>query len=155
MPESFDINDLVLTGRGDPDKALAGIYFWTWDTEEVRTMIEWMRSYNANPQHARKVKFYGFNMQSAPRAAKVTLAYLRKVDPAQAQRAEKDLILLADPYTDGRFDDLPQKQKTAVNKEIHVLLSGFDRRKQDYDPPEQRGGLGHGAPACPCFEPEY
>ncbi len=132
MPESFDINDLVLTGRGDPDKALAGIYFWTWDTEEVRTMIEWMRSYNANPQHARKVKFYGFDMQSAPRAAKVTLAYLRKVDPAQAQRAEKDLILLADPYTDGRFDDLPQKQKTAVNKEIHVLLSGFDRRKQDY-----------------------
>jgi len=127
MPESFDINDLVLTGRGDPAKALAGLYFWTWDTEEVRAMIEWMRRYNADPQHARKVKFYGFDMQSAPRAAKVTLAYLRKVDPAEAQRVEKELALLANPYTDDEFDKLAQKQKTAVNKEIQALLDD-DRR---------------------------
>ena len=132
MPECFDINELVLTGRGDAEKALAGIYFWTWDTEEVRTMIEWMRDYNADPQHARKVKFYGFDMQSAPRASKVTLAYLRKVDAAQAQRAEKELALLASPYTEDQFDALPQKQKTAVNKKIQALLSVFDRRKQDY-----------------------
>ena len=132
MPESFDINDYVLTGRGDPEKALAGIYFWTWDTEEVRAMIEWMRSYNADPRHARKVKFYGFDMQSAPRAAKVTLAYLRKVDPPQAEMAEKTLAILANPYTDAGFDMLPRDQKTAATKTIQAVLSDFDRRKLDY-----------------------
>lgn len=132
MPESFDINDYVLTGRGDPEKALAGIYFWTWDTEEVRTMIEWMRSYNADPKHTRKVKFYGFDMQSAPRAAKVTLDYLRKVDPPQAEMAEKALAILADPYTDAEFDKLPQNQKTTATQTIQAVLSGFDRRKRDY-----------------------
>ena len=30
MPEAFAVNDYVLTGRGDPAKALAGLYFWTW-----------------------------------------------------------------------------------------------------------------------------
>ena len=89
MPEAFDVNRYVLTGEGDAARALAGLYFWTWDTEEVRSMIEWMRSYNADPTHVRKVKFYGFDMQSAPRAAKVTLAYLRRVDPPEAERAEQ------------------------------------------------------------------
>jgi erythromycin esterase len=46
MPEAFDINEYVLTGNGDPVKALAGLYFWTWDTEEVLEMIRWMRRYN-------------------------------------------------------------------------------------------------------------
>ena len=132
MPESFDLNDYVLTGRGDPEKALAGVYFWTWDTEEVRTMIEWMRSYNADPKHTRKVKFYGCDMQSAPRAAKVTLAYLHKVDPPQAEMAEKALAILANPYTDAEFDKLPQDQKTIATKTIQAVLSGFDRRKLDY-----------------------
>jgi len=132
LPESFDINDYVLTGRGDPEKALAGIYFWTWDTEEVRALIEWMRNYNADPSHIRKVKFCGFDMQSAPRAAKVTLAYLHKVDPSQAARAEKTLAILASPYTDGTFDRLPQDQKNAAAKTIQAVLSGFDQRKADY-----------------------
>jgi erythromycin esterase len=132
MPESFDINDYVLTGRGDPEKALAGIYFWTWDTEEVRTLLEWMRNYNADPRHLRKVKFYGFDMQFAPRAAKVTWTYLHKVDPPQAAKAEKTLALLASPYTDAGFDMLPQDQKNAAATTIQAVLSGFDRRKADY-----------------------
>ena len=132
MPESFDINDYVLTGRGDSKKALAGIYFWTWDTEEVLAMIEWMRSYNADPNHARKVKFYGFDMQSAPRAAKVTLAYLRRVDPQRADVAAQDLGILANPYAEPRFDELPKEKKATAAKTIKTVLSSFDQRKQDY-----------------------
>src|SRR4030095_12206728 len=65
MPEAFDINRYILTGEGDPEKALAGLYFWTWNTAEVLGMIRWMRRYNADPNHTAKVKFYGFDMQSA------------------------------------------------------------------------------------------
>ena len=54
MTESFDINEYVLTGKGDPAKGLAGIYFWTWDTEEVLDMIQWMRRYNAHPGTPRR-----------------------------------------------------------------------------------------------------
>jgi hypothetical protein len=34
-PESLAVNDFVLNGEGDPAVALAGMYFWTWNTEEV------------------------------------------------------------------------------------------------------------------------
>lgn len=132
MPESFDINEYVLTGQGDPAKALAGIYFWTWDTEEVLGMIEWMRHYNADAKHTRKVKFYGFDMQSAARAAKVTLAYLRRVDPAQAEMAEKELALQSNPYTEFEFAKLPQERKAAAGATIKSVVASLESRKQDY-----------------------
>ena len=99
MPEAFDVNTYVLTGKGDPLKALAGLYSWFWDTEEMLEMIQWMRRYNADPLHTKKVKFYGFDMLYAPRAMKVMLEYLNKVDPAQAKIFAKTLGVLADPFT--------------------------------------------------------
>lgn len=59
LPEAMDVNRYVLTGEGDPERALAGMYFWTWDTEEVLALIRWMRRYNEDPGHRRKVEFYG------------------------------------------------------------------------------------------------
>src|SRR5438045_4208147 len=47
MPEAYRLNDYVLTGKGDPAELLRGMYFWTWNTEEVLDMIQWMRQYNA------------------------------------------------------------------------------------------------------------
>jgi erythromycin esterase len=132
MPESFDINEYVMTGKGDPAKALAGIYFWTWDTEEVLEMIQWMRRYNADPNHTRKVKFYGFDMQSAARAAKVTLSYLRRVDPQRAENAAKELGLLANPYTEPQFYTLAKEKKVAAAETVKSVLASFDERNQDY-----------------------
>jgi erythromycin esterase len=92
MPEAFDINEFVLTGQGDPRKTLTALYFWTWNTEEVLEMIQWMRRYNANPHHKRKVKFYGFDMQFTSRAVKVLVNYLRQADRnASAQAAAPSL----------------------------------------------------------------
>jgi erythromycin esterase len=132
MPESFDINEYVMTGKGDPEKALAGIYFWTWDTEEVLDMIQWMRRYNADPKNTRKVKFYGFDMQSAGRAAKVTLSYLRKVAPQQAENAAKELGLLANPYTESQFNRLAKEKKAVAAETVKSVLASLDERKEDY-----------------------
>lgn len=132
MPEGFDINEYVLTGKGDPARALGGLYFWTWDTEEVLAMIKWMRQYNADPQHAKKVKFYGFDMQSAPRAAKVTLAYLRRVDPEQATAAERALALVANPLTDQSYANVPAEKKAAAQAMIEAALKRFDESQAEW-----------------------
>jgi len=93
--EALAINDYVLTGKGDPGAALAGLYFWTWDTEEVLAMIRWMRAYNADPKHTKKLKFYGFDMQYTPGSHKALQAYLKKVDPALAKKVEAPLAPLS------------------------------------------------------------
>lgn len=132
MPEGFDINEYVLTGKGDPARGLAGLYFWTWDTEEVLDMIRWMRQYNADPRHTKKVKFYGFDMQSAPRAARVALDYLRRVDPQQATAAGALLEPFANPITNAKFAASSVEQRQATYAAHEALLTRFDEQKAEY-----------------------
>lgn len=132
MPEAFDINEYVLTGKGDPAKALSGLYFWTWDTEEVLEMIEWMRRYNANPQNTKKVKFYGFDMQTPTRATKVALEYLDIVDKAQALKLEKHLNFLANPFTEIRYSALSKEEKLNVEKALADLITLLETNKSTY-----------------------
>jgi erythromycin esterase len=132
MPEGFDVNEYVLTGKGDPVKALAGLYFWCWDTEEVLDMIRWMRAYNADPQHTKKVKFYGFDMQHSPRAGRVSLAYMHRVDPKAAAEHEKSLGILANAFLAPDVDGLAVEKKKELTEAAKAFLKKFDEHKEDY-----------------------
>jgi erythromycin esterase len=132
MPEAFYINDYVLTGKGDPEKALACFYNWVWDTEEVLDMIKWMRSYNADPAHLKKVKFYGFDMQSATLAVKLSLQNVRKIDPSQAKVFEKSLALLSNPFTSPDFVSLPKEKKEEAAKAVTGILRFFEEHKKEF-----------------------
>lgn len=83
MPEAYRLNEYVLTGKGDPAALLEGMYFWTWDTQEVLDMIEWMRAYNASGRGP--VQFTGFDMQFPNVAAENVQTFLEKVDPGYWQ----------------------------------------------------------------------
>ncbi len=82
MPEARRVNEYVLTGRGDPRAALSGMYFWTWDTQEVLDMIEWMRAYNASGKG--RMEFWGFDLQTPTVAMDSVRAFVRRSDPAYA-----------------------------------------------------------------------
>lgn len=86
MSEGFDINEYVATGRGDPGKALSALYYWNWNAEEILDLIQWMRRWNADPRHTRKLKFYGFDLNGPPRLVTAVRDYLRRVDPAEARQ---------------------------------------------------------------------
>lgn len=92
-PESLAVNDYVLHGRGDPAKVLAGLHFWTWNTEEVLDQIHWMRRYNVHNTHKTKVIFAGFDAQFTALAATTIKGYLTRVDPAFAAEISPRLML--------------------------------------------------------------
>jgi erythromycin esterase len=133
MPECSDINRYVLTGEGDPSKALAGLYFWTWDTQEVLALIEWMRAYNADPNHKRKIKFYGDDMQMSGRAAKKTLAFLQQVDSEQAQCFAESMSLCLNPFTESYLSTKTsaERRKRLLNYSENVLKM-IDKNKTLY-----------------------
>jgi len=79
MPEAREVNRYVLTGKGDPKKALSGLYFWTWDTSEVLAMIEWMKDYNLSGKG--RMEFYGFDMQFPDVAMANVKEFVGKADP--------------------------------------------------------------------------
>jgi erythromycin esterase-like protein len=97
MPEAYRLNDYVLEGKGDPKALIAGMYFWTWRTEEVLAMVEWMRQYNQSGKG--RIEFTGFDMQTPDVAMDVVLAFLKKVDPERVAPAEG----LYDPLRSGKF----------------------------------------------------
>lgn len=134
--EAYDINRYVVDGIGDPEKALAGIYFWTWDTEEVLGLIEWMRAYNVDPAHDKKVKFYGFDVQDPERAARVMLEYLYRVDPELWQAVKTELEILEIQFSDafglGRRPFIPEESDEASMSAIKWVMNAFQQNKQEY-----------------------
>jgi erythromycin esterase len=79
MPEAFRVNDYVLRGEGDPNELLKGMYFWTWNTQEVLDMILWMREFNKSGKG--KIEFLGFDMQEPKVAAQNVRTFVAKADP--------------------------------------------------------------------------
>jgi erythromycin esterase-like protein len=80
MPEAYRLNDYVLTGKGDPAALLSGMYFWTWNTQEVLDMISWMRAYNQSGKG--RVQFTGFDMQTTQVAGPLVGDFVKANDPA-------------------------------------------------------------------------
>ena len=78
MPEAYRLNDYVLNGTGDPAQLLRGLYFWTWDTEEVLGMIRWMREFNRSGKG--RVEFTGFDMQTPTVAAEIVRGFASRYD---------------------------------------------------------------------------
>jgi erythromycin esterase len=132
MPEAFDVNEFVLNGTGDPAGALAGLYFWTWDTEEVLDMIRWMRNYNLDPRHEKKVKFYGFDAQAPVRAAKAALAYLSRIGAELPAGTKEALSPLANPLLARSYSALSPERKQAATRAAQEILDLLDRQRTDY-----------------------
>jgi erythromycin esterase len=134
MPEAFDINEYVLTGKGDPEKALAGLYFWTWNTEEVLDMIRWMRNYNADPSHTKKVKFYGMDTQWGTRAVKVTIDYMKKVNYQLANKLNENIWLsrIKNPFTYYDYSGIIKEKEAQTRKIIDLVMKEMNSNKKDY-----------------------
>ncbi len=83
-----NINDYVLNGKGDARTALASQGFWTWNTQEVLDLIEWIRTYNTTTKPDKKVSFIGFDIQYNTQGGGTDRIrnYLKKASPSMAQQ---------------------------------------------------------------------
>ncbi|MDE3246513.1 MAG: erythromycin esterase family protein, partial [Acidobacteriota bacterium] len=153
LPECKALNDYVLEGKGDPKKGLDGIYFWTWNTQEVLAMVEWMRQWNADPAHAQKVRFYGFDNQTATVAYQWVKARLDQEDPELGAWMGKELSALGEA-SKGKMDPATLKRLRGATAELGRRLdakTGFDpflrrcarilEQKLDIDLDAQGGGM--------------
>jgi erythromycin esterase len=122
------IDRYVQTGEGDPKAAIKGIYFWTWDTEEVLALVEWMRQYNA--AHPGKLGFVGFDMQTPTVAAGNALAYLDQVDPEASER--EALTMFSRPWHAEAYAELDPAARTETTAALDRLIARFDERRSTF-----------------------
>jgi len=132
QPECRAINDYVLHGKGSARDALEGIYFWTWRTEEVLALIEWMRAWNADPAHARKVQFTGFDVQATPVAHATVAAFVERVAPDQAKAWLAPLAPLAGPGAQELVAKASPEERGKLTAGLAALAGAFDQRRNTW-----------------------
>ena len=102
LPESKMVYDYVLGGEKPPNLWSDG---FTWHMSifgETRDLVEWMRSYNLNPSHKRKIRFYGMDVAGGNGtwvpALNRLFAYLDRVEPVYAKDIRERLLPLAEKF---------------------------------------------------------
>lgn len=133
-PESNRLDAYVRTGEGDPAELLSGLYFWTWNTESVLEMIEWMRAHN---EGGGDLGFHGFDMQAPGMALHNVLRYFTETDEGRTATvaAMVDCLNRFANNPSGRTPDPDYRAQTADYRtscgaslnEVHDLL--IDRQR--------------------------
>jgi erythromycin esterase len=133
LPETDAVNDYVLHGIGDPARAVAGMGFWTWNTQEVLDMALWMRAYNLRRGERPPVQFRGFDMQSSRAAMNRISAYLDRVDPGGKAQLTA-LWTCWEPFaqSSSAWSSRPAAEKSACQSSLGQLHSTLQSRRADY-----------------------
>lgn len=75
--------------------AARSMYFWTWSTDEVRELLQWMKDYNVNKPVSQQLSFYGFDCQYADDEFPLIREFLAKVDPNSVATVDSLVSLFA------------------------------------------------------------
>jgi erythromycin esterase len=109
LPDSRVVYDYVLGGPVPPRLWEEGITWSMGTFAGTRELIEWMRSYNLNPAHPRKIRFYGMDVVggngSWSPALDQVLRYLDKVEPEYSTIARPRLTPLVEKFARPSFTE--------------------------------------------------
>jgi len=76
------INEYILYGKGDLPACLADQGYMAWDTQEMITLLLWLRNYNETAPEEKKVRIYGIDLHFNAIARKGLLDYIHQFAPA-------------------------------------------------------------------------
>ncbi len=131
LPEARRVNEYVLHGTGSATAALSGMYFWTWDTEEVLALIEWMRAYNMDPAHDAPVQFMGFDMQIARVALTNVRTFFAEYDSAFIDTLPARLTPFAFDGAEG-WKNLDPAKRSKLRTTAGAIVARLDTERTRY-----------------------
>jgi erythromycin esterase-like protein len=138
-PDAYRVNRWVRHASNDPDaEAALGDFTrfprWMWRNRDVVQFLDWLRAHNASRPAPARTGFYGLDLYSMHASIDAVLAYLRRVDPAAAERAR---------YRYGCFEDFGEDTQaygyaastglsSSCEDEVVAQLLELHRRSADY-----------------------
>lgn len=130
--EARRVNDYVLGGAGTAAEALAGLRYWTWNTEEIVALVEWMRAYDARVAPDARVEFLGFDMDYTARAAQNVYSYLEYVDREAARATQDELTFFTRESVVEDWTALPAAARAAKQDSVAAMLRMLDERREQW-----------------------
>jgi erythromycin esterase len=136
MPESYRINEYTVEGKGNPVDLIKGMYFWTWRTEEVLGMVEWMRKFNGSIP---RIKFTGFDMQYFTGAVKeLEKSFAR--DSIKLKEISELSVILDSVQSKSKGKNIiviDKSQSKAINQKLadikdYISKTGFEKGESEW-----------------------
>ena len=134
LPDSKMVYDYVLGAPMPPRLWEEGITWTMGSFEGTRELIEWMRAWNLDPKHTRKIRFYGMDVAGAngswlPALTQV-LAYLDRVEPEYAALARPRLVALAEKFAKPSFNEANEAY-SALSESDRLALAAYTAELAD------------------------
>jgi len=101
--EAVQINEYVVGLREEPDSWQGDWFSGVFGAQrELQELVRWMRRYNDDPTHDRKLHFYGIDLiaqfVSPLKPIEGVWRYLEEVDPTYADSSRRTLLPLIEPF---------------------------------------------------------
>lgn len=140
--ESLPIDDYVTRGIGSAGAGVAGMRFWTWDTEEVLRLVEWMRSHNVTRAGSSPpIRYFGYDMQTPAPSARALIAYLSDREPELGADALRDLAPLTSDFGASQWGSLPEKARTVAWEALDRIADRVQRASGEADELDRLAGI--------------
>jgi erythromycin esterase-like protein len=107
-PDAYRVNRYVMGQSTDRDAETALRNFrrfpaWMWRNRDVLEFVEWLHVRNAaHRSPSTKARFYGLDLYSLQASMEAVVAYLDRVDPAEAERARERYSCFDDVGSEGQ-----------------------------------------------------
>jgi len=136
LSESRRLHDYVAGGPGDGPALVRSSLTWGFGRyAENLELIEWMRRYNLDPAHPRKIGFYGIDLSGGDadgswRTARMTLDasldYLSRTAPARSTSVREELEPFLDRFTHAGHAAMTPAERARLRTALARLVRYFD-----------------------------
>ena len=124
--ESLIINDAIQRSATEEieDLMKTKMLFWTWRTEEVKNLLEWMSEYNRGKPVEEKLQYLGFDCQFNTYHPDMVKEYLQSVGASFFSEAEQ-ILKEAETATQAAFNSYAQESFEEYLGRIDSLKDQF------------------------------
>ncbi|MFC2156908.1 erythromycin esterase family protein [Acidobacteriota bacterium] len=133
------IDDYIKGAVISPEEALKETGGWyLWDTEEMLSFVQWLRSHNDKAEDEQKVSYVGLDIQDPWPGIKYITQYFIKVDPEYAGQLEnhKQVFEVFNKsiwfQIRGSYPKLTPVQKQEIEDTLKEIGGKLEIHKEDY-----------------------
>jgi erythromycin esterase len=137
--ESRLVDRYITTGVGDAATIARDGITWGFGLfKDNIVLLEWLRAWNADPKHERKVRFYGFDLSGGAnatfpyprRAVDSVFDYLSRADSATARGARKSLEPYLERFAARAYDSLATNERSALAAGLAQLATAIRKEQR-------------------------
>ena len=117
------VNKYIHGEEADVNKAVSALLFRIYKTEDVKEMLEWMKSYNDTASEADKLNFYGYDMQNSENNISVLQDYCKDIDELKDLVGQMAPAASTDYSADTKPSDEEVSKATAAVDKVEEYIS--------------------------------